>query len=114
MKTTKYKNLNEIFQKLIEITVVKKLMSDTGRNFLEDAALHSNKGGKEEEDSGEGEEEKEEGDEVAQRTWIDSNPSATFLSFATDHVLSVTLCFHRKRITFFPTATASLSSLSPD
>lgn len=33
-------------------------MSDTGRNFLEDAALHSNKGGKEEEDRGEGEEEK--------------------------------------------------------
>lgn len=32
-------------------------MSDTGRNFLEDAALHSNKGGKEE-DRGEGEEEK--------------------------------------------------------
>ena len=41
-------------------------MSDTGRIFLEDAALHSNKGGKEEEDRGEGEEVKEEeGDEIA-------------------------------------------------
>ena len=47
-------------------------------------------------------------------TLIVSNPSATFLLFPSDHVLHTAECFHRNRITFFPTATASLSSPSPD
>lgn len=60
------------------------------------------------------ENEKHKKKKVEHHTWIASNPSATLLSFATDHVLFVVLRFHRKRITFLPTATASFSSLFPD
>lgn len=43
-----------------------------------------------------------------------SNPSATSLLLPTDHVLHTTGCFQRNSVTFFPTATASFSSPSPE
>lgn len=49
-----------------------------------------------------------------QYTLMVSNPSATSLLLPTDHVLHTTGCFQRNKVTFFPTATASFSSPSPD